>query len=107
MFRIIEKTNNAQEVFGKPKQCGHKKKKKSPAQPYWLLCAGYALSEQNTSVRERDQGRSSNAGKRWGVASVQEVIKLMRSFSYENDAEKEDVFEECKATYETEMMNKK
>jgi len=59
MFRIIEKANNAQKVFGKPKQHLHKKISRSAALT-GMCCSGYALSEQNTRIRKRYQGRSRN-----------------------------------------------
>lgn len=85
MFRIIEKANNAQKLFGKPKQCCHKKIP-GAAMLTGVCCTGYVLSEQNTGMRKRYQGRSTNTNKRYGAASVQEEIKLTGTSSYENDA---------------------
>lgn len=80
MFRIIEKANNAQKVFEKPKQCCHKKFP-SAATLTVVCCSGYVLSEQNTGIGKRDQRRSSNTDKSYGAASLQEEIKLTGSSS--------------------------
>lgn len=80
MSGVIEKVNNAQKVFGKPKQpC--RKKIACAAMLTVVCCSGYALSEQNTGMRKKYQGRSRNTGKRYGAASVQEDMKLTGSSS--------------------------
>lgn len=71
---IIEKVNNAQKVFGKPKQCCHKKIP-CAAMLTVVCCSGYALSEQNNEIRKNYKGRSSNTDKRYGD------VKLMGTSS--------------------------
>ena len=52
MFRTIEKANNAQKMFGKPKQCRHKKNP-GTAMLAVVCCSSYALTLRTKHSNEK------------------------------------------------------